>query len=330
MKKICNFVLIIFLLTFILALNCSAHSGKTDSSGGHYNHSTGEYHYHHGYPEHQHPNGVCPYSYNNNSNNNAVTSPETIANDTEPEETTGVQGTIDKYTYDFDTFTFETYSYETFYLDGKVYKIPQYSSGTNAKDTEEETETEPKDTKSESASSSDKKANKNNGSSSKTSSKANTSGSKKESPQQQRVKYDDLEHILVWSSLIGYFTVIMTSGIKFDLDEKTKIPFSRYGTEDHFALVLLTQIIHLFPAMMLGIPWYAVIIVFFTECFAGTFVFCIPEFALWISAFVVTIYGPQDAWAIVYYIFFAIYCIYFVFQLVKQIQNMARNKRSNR
>ncbi len=38
-----------------------AHSGRTDASGGHYNRSTGEYHYHHGKPAHQHPNGVCPY-----------------------------------------------------------------------------------------------------------------------------------------------------------------------------------------------------------------------------------------------------------------------------
>lgn len=38
-----------------------AHSGRTDSNGGHYNRSTGEYHYHHGYPEHDHPGGVCSY-----------------------------------------------------------------------------------------------------------------------------------------------------------------------------------------------------------------------------------------------------------------------------
>lgn len=39
-----------------------AHPGRTDSSGGHYNRRTGEYHYHHGYPEHQHTNGICPYA----------------------------------------------------------------------------------------------------------------------------------------------------------------------------------------------------------------------------------------------------------------------------
>ena len=59
MKKLKILLIIaIFLLIPLVAL---AHSGRTDSNGGHYNRSTGEYHYHHGYPAHQHPNGVCPY-----------------------------------------------------------------------------------------------------------------------------------------------------------------------------------------------------------------------------------------------------------------------------
>lgn len=46
-----------------------AHSGKTDIQGGHNNSSTGEYHYHHGYPAHQHSDmdgdGTvdCPYTF---------------------------------------------------------------------------------------------------------------------------------------------------------------------------------------------------------------------------------------------------------------------------
>ena len=51
------------LITMCFSVCCSAHSGKTDSSGGHYNRSTGEYHYHHGYPAHQHTNGSCPYNF---------------------------------------------------------------------------------------------------------------------------------------------------------------------------------------------------------------------------------------------------------------------------
>jgi hypothetical protein len=46
-----------------------AHPGGTDSSGGHTNHNTGDYHYHHGYPAHDHydmdGDGIvdCPYKF---------------------------------------------------------------------------------------------------------------------------------------------------------------------------------------------------------------------------------------------------------------------------
>ena len=59
-KRIASFALL-FLLLLALPLAVFAHPGRTDSNGGHYNRETGEYHYHHGYPAHQHPNGVCPY-----------------------------------------------------------------------------------------------------------------------------------------------------------------------------------------------------------------------------------------------------------------------------
>lgn len=58
-----------FLLLF--ALNVSAHPGRTDSNGGHYNRSTGEYHFHHGYDDHQHPDGVCPYDFDDNTDSSA-------------------------------------------------------------------------------------------------------------------------------------------------------------------------------------------------------------------------------------------------------------------
>lgn len=50
-------------VTIFLVMPISAHPGNTDSKGGHTNHSTGEYHYHHGYPAHLHPNGECPYDF---------------------------------------------------------------------------------------------------------------------------------------------------------------------------------------------------------------------------------------------------------------------------
>lgn len=54
-------IFLLLLVTMVVYINVSAHSGGTDGQGGHYNRSTGEYHYHHGESEHQHPNGICPY-----------------------------------------------------------------------------------------------------------------------------------------------------------------------------------------------------------------------------------------------------------------------------
>lgn len=51
----------VLLAVFLLTIFAAAHPGRTDDNGGHYNRATGEYHYHHGFPGHQHVNGVCPY-----------------------------------------------------------------------------------------------------------------------------------------------------------------------------------------------------------------------------------------------------------------------------
>ena len=56
-------VAIFLLLLILLCIPAAAHSGGTDENGGHIDHSTGEYHYHHGYPAHQHDGGVCPYNF---------------------------------------------------------------------------------------------------------------------------------------------------------------------------------------------------------------------------------------------------------------------------
>lgn len=58
------------LVLLVIAFSCIfstsyAHSGRTDSSGGHKDNKNksglGYYHYHHGYSAHLHKNGVCPY-----------------------------------------------------------------------------------------------------------------------------------------------------------------------------------------------------------------------------------------------------------------------------
>lgn len=51
MKKIlCILISIITILS--LTVLCFAHSGRTDANGGHFDHSTGEYHYHDGNSNH--------------------------------------------------------------------------------------------------------------------------------------------------------------------------------------------------------------------------------------------------------------------------------------
>lgn len=62
---------------FLSAFFVSAHPGKTDSDGGHNNHSTGEYHYHHGYEAHQHTDldgdGIadCPFDFDEPAGTNS-------------------------------------------------------------------------------------------------------------------------------------------------------------------------------------------------------------------------------------------------------------------
>lgn len=68
MKKI-KIILLVLLMVLTMSSLLYAHQGRTDSNGGHYNRNTGEYHYHHGYPAHQHPNGICPYNTNHNNTN---------------------------------------------------------------------------------------------------------------------------------------------------------------------------------------------------------------------------------------------------------------------
>ena len=60
MRKVIVFALALLSVLPVLAF---AHPGNTDSKGGHHVTATGEYHYHHGQPAHQHPNGECPYDY---------------------------------------------------------------------------------------------------------------------------------------------------------------------------------------------------------------------------------------------------------------------------
>ena len=91
-KKILSTLLIIIILTFI-GINSYAHSGRTDSSGGHKDNKNksglGSYHYHcGGYPAHLHTNGVCPYSSSSSSKSSTSSSSTTSTKKTSTVQTT--------------------------------------------------------------------------------------------------------------------------------------------------------------------------------------------------------------------------------------------------
>ena len=70
-------LLTLLLCLFLLCPYALAHGGKTDANGGHYDRSTGEYHYHHGYPAHQHydmdGDGIidCPYDFDDQTDHSS-------------------------------------------------------------------------------------------------------------------------------------------------------------------------------------------------------------------------------------------------------------------
>lgn len=104
------FVIILSLVTAIgLSVLCFAHSGRTDSNGGHYNRSTGEYHYHHGYPAHQHINGVCPYASSRSSYQSSTTTKETETQETERIKISELGEDLQEYLKKYGTITKEEY-----------------------------------------------------------------------------------------------------------------------------------------------------------------------------------------------------------------------------
>ena len=89
--KVKKIVTIVLICVFSVAI-CNitfAHSGKTDSNGGHKDNKNksglGSYHYHCGeYPAYLHTNGVCPYSSNSSTaaNKNSKTTSKTSSSST--------------------------------------------------------------------------------------------------------------------------------------------------------------------------------------------------------------------------------------------------------
>lgn len=66
--------LVLFFLFYWFTIDVAfPHSGRTDKNGGHHDRIHGGYHYHHGMPAHDHPNGICPYTNTARGANDTVT-----------------------------------------------------------------------------------------------------------------------------------------------------------------------------------------------------------------------------------------------------------------
>lgn len=83
MRRISALILAL-ILVLAFAFPVFAHPGRTDANGGHWNKSTGEYHYHHGYPEHQHydidGDGItdCPYTDKSKKSQSSISTPAPV------------------------------------------------------------------------------------------------------------------------------------------------------------------------------------------------------------------------------------------------------------
>lgn len=77
MKRLCVMLVVLMAVISLLPVTAMAHPGKTDANGGHYDREAGEYHYHHGYPAHQHTDlngdGVkdCPYNFDDQTDHSS-------------------------------------------------------------------------------------------------------------------------------------------------------------------------------------------------------------------------------------------------------------------
>jgi hypothetical protein len=94
MKRKYLLICFAFYLISLLVVTVFAHPGRADSNGGHTDHSTGEYHYHHGYSAHDHydmdGDGVldCPYDFVDKTENHSGSSYTSSTNKYSKSETT--------------------------------------------------------------------------------------------------------------------------------------------------------------------------------------------------------------------------------------------------
>lgn len=127
--------------------------------------------------------------------------------------------------------------------------------------------------------------------------------------------------IVVVAASISALTVVFKSPHeKSIIKENSKMGFGRLKRGAAGAGYVILQIalflFSIFPIAMLGVPWWARLLIITADYFIGSMFLGIPELALWIVALVITINGKQDGFAIAYYICFGLYALEFVVSLI--------------
>lgn len=118
-------ILVIALCVISIGITTYAHSGRTDSSGGHKDNKNksklGSYHYHcGGHPAHLHTNGVCPYSSNSSNKSTKTTSSSSKGTTTSSSSSTKAKTTTSK---DTKTTTPSTVAVTNIQINEKVESI---------------------------------------------------------------------------------------------------------------------------------------------------------------------------------------------------------------
>ena len=92
-------ILLITISIIFIGVNTFAHSGRTDSNGGHKDNQNksglGSYHYHcGGHPAHLHTNGVCPYADNSSSSNKNTSNSSSQSKDSKSNSSSSNTSTV--------------------------------------------------------------------------------------------------------------------------------------------------------------------------------------------------------------------------------------------
>ena len=82
------------------------------------------------------------------------------------------------------------------------------------------------------------------------------------------------------------------------------------------AYILVCIAISVLPVVMLQLPFWAMALIII-----AVYMFPMLNVPLWIAGFIGTLCGPQDTWAVIYYIVFAVAAVSFIIRFTTSMRN---------